>query len=295
MSTAITDALRATALLADVTVTMWGCEKSDRKLMEEVKGTHGATGNVGRVVKNLLSGADGAYKDTRSAFQACRSLHYNLTLPWTSAGLDQRASGPRMLATLLFDEYLGKMAVARREAMQSLDKFLDEYPDAIEKARANLGTLVTKADYPTPDEIRAQFSIKIDFNPLPAGKDYKGLPDITLEKLSKQLEKKTQAQVENVRKAMFDEVRDRIGRLAERLGDPEAMFKESTIVNAAELIGLLKGWNIMGDERAAEIASDLNRMTGGLDAKTLRNKADVRKDIAEQAAGIIEKLDAWGV
>jgi hypothetical protein len=58
----IAEAVRATALLADVTLSMWGAERTDSAIMAKVKADAGAVGNVGRAVKNVLAGADTEYR-----------------------------------------------------------------------------------------------------------------------------------------------------------------------------------------------------------------------------------------
>ena len=76
----IGEAVRSTAILADVTISMWGAERSDAKVMEEVKTNAGATGNVGRVMKNMLAGADGLLKDTKSGQEVTILVTDELTL-----------------------------------------------------------------------------------------------------------------------------------------------------------------------------------------------------------------------
>ena len=54
------EAVRSTAVLADITLSMWGGERTDADLMAKVRADAGAVGNVGRVIKNMLAGADGS-------------------------------------------------------------------------------------------------------------------------------------------------------------------------------------------------------------------------------------------
>src|SRR4249920_3676737 len=82
--TDILQAVRESAVLADVSISLWGGTRTDAKLLNEMKATHGATGDVGKVLLNVLAGADDLLKKTRSAFAAVRLRHYELTLPWVS-------------------------------------------------------------------------------------------------------------------------------------------------------------------------------------------------------------------
>src|SRR3954465_11847257 len=85
-------AVRSTSMLADVTIGTWSAEYSDRDLMDGIKADAGATGDVGRVIKNVLAGADGLLKDARGAYAAVRAKHFSMTLPWVGDPNATRAS-----------------------------------------------------------------------------------------------------------------------------------------------------------------------------------------------------------
>lgn len=290
----LSEAVRATAMLADITMSMWGAERADAAIMDKVKADAGAVGNVGRAIKNLLAGVDGPLKDTRSAFNAVRAQHYALTLPWVSNPHAERQRGPRLLPNVLFERYLGEMSNRRRDAMAALDKFITEYPDLVVKAKANLGTLAD-INYPSPDEVRSCFKVSFDFEPIPAGTEFRGLSPNMLGKLAQNLAARQQRMVESATHAMWEQVRERVGHIVERLGDPEARFKSSTVDNVRELLVLLPGWDITSDPRAAEVVKDISRMLSGVETKQLRDNAAVRKDVADQARAVADKLNAWGL
>lgn len=290
----VDDAVQSTAMLADVTISMWGAERSDAKVMDEIKANAGAVGNVGRVVKNMLAGADGALKDTKSAFSAVRTLHYGLTLPWVSDPHAARQRGPRLLPNMLWEKYTTSIAKARSEAYAVRDAFVAEYPDLVVRAKANLGSLAD-ASYPDAEEVRSQFKIAIDFEPIPAGTSFKGLPPHMLDKLSKALAAKQQRMLEGAASAMWEEVRDRVQHITARLTDPDARFKKSTVEGVRDLIELIPGWNVARDQRALEVADDIKRMLSGVDSETIRENASVRADVADQARAVAEKLSQWGL
>lgn len=288
------EALRDTAMLADVAISAWSGMRTDKSIMDRAKAEAGATGNVGRAVKNMLAGADGLLSDARSAFSAIRMKHYALTLPWITDPHAERQRGARLLVNELFERYMEELGTQRRRAYQALDKFLDDYPDAIERARANLGTLAD-ATYPTADEVRGLFSVALDIEPLPSGADFKSLPDQTLRKLSAGLARRQAARIESAQAAVFEEVRTRVRTLAERMGDPEARFRASTVEHVRDLGSVLGAWNITDDPRIAELENDIKRMISGVDAEKLREHADVRADVAEQASAVVDKLSGWGL
>jgi hypothetical protein len=289
------EAVRATALLADVSISVWGAERTDPKIMTKAKADAGATGNVGRAIKNMLAGADENLKATRAAFAAVRATHYALTLPWVSNPHADRMTGPRLLPNALFEKYLTAMSTQKRAALQALDKFIDGYDDDVQRARANLAALAD-ADYPTADQVRGMFRVAFDFEPIPAGAGFKGLPPAFAGKLAASLRAKQEAMIASSQAAIWEEVRERVTHLHTRLADPDAKFKASTIENVRELITLLSGWNVTGDARVDEIVEDIDRMLFPVpNAETVRDEPVLRAQVASMAGDINNKLNAWGL
>jgi hypothetical protein len=288
------EAVRSTAMLADVSIAVWGAERSDNKLMDEVKANAGAVGNVGRVVKNLLAGADSELKEARSAFAAVRSTHYAMTLPWVHDLTAERMRGPRLLPNMLFEKYLGAVSTKKREANAALDAFIHVYPDRVQRAKANLGGMAD-LEYPTPEWVKAQFRVSMDFEPIPSGSAFRGLPEHFIGKLASNLKAKQDRMIGSATAAMWEQVHERVAHVVDRLGDPENKFKGSTIESVRELIELIPGWDVTADPRAAEITEDIKRMLSGVDAKALRDNVTMRQDVAEQAAGVVGKLAQWGL
>lgn len=290
----LSEAVRSTAMLADVTISVWSGEKTDQALMDEVKTAHGATGNVGRTVKNMLAGADGPLKETKSAFGAVRNAHYALTLPWVSNPHALRERGPRLLPNMLFERYLSDMGTLKRAALARLDAFIVDYPDLVVRAQANLGTMAD-VSYPDASEVRAQFAVTFDFEPLPAATSFKGLPAHFIDKLSSSLENKQQRMIKAAQDSMWSDVKERVRHMIARLGDPEAKFRATTIENVRELTTLLPAWNVAGDARVDEIVYDIGEILYGIKPEDLRKDAKVRGDVAEQATALSDKLTQWGL
>lgn len=296
--TDLTNAVREAAMLAYVSIAVWEGHRTDANLMNEVKTAHGATGNVGRVVKNMLAGADGPLKAAHSAFYAVRSKHYEMTLPWTSDPHATRQRGPRLLPHLLFNTYSMEMAKLRQTAVAKLDEFLVEYPGCVAVARNNLAGMAD-AVYPTTDDVKAMFRVHFDFEPIPQGANFKGLDNHMLERLGKALQNKQQRQADEAVSAMWAQTKERVQHLVSRLSLDGAgdlpKFKEATVDNVRELLTLLPGWNFTGNPLVAEIVDDIKKLVDGLDTKKLRKDLTVRANTAGQAQAIADKMAKWGI
>lgn len=289
------EALRDTAMLADVSIGKWSAEKADAKLMDQIKTDNGAHGKVGRAIKNLLAGNDTEYKNTCSAFDAVRTTHYQLTLPWSADPHTTRTSGPRLLSNVLFMRYLDAMSKRKAEAMKALDVFIADYPRAMQQALVNLGTMATVADYPDEVRIRAAFHASFTFVPLPAGSQFRGLPDHFIDKLAQTLEDRQRVVAAKAVTAVWVAAHDRVSRCARALSDPEGRLHASTLEHIAELAGLIPAWNITNDERLTEVAEDCGDIAKAASLKELRNQPLVRKHVATLASELQIKMERWGV
>lgn len=296
----ITNALRGAGMLADLSISTWGGTKSDSALLDDVKRQHGAVGEVGKVLKNLLAGHDDKLKAARSAYNSIRQRHYDMTLPWVSDPHAVRQSGPRLLTYPLFDPYMKEMSRLRRAAIDAKQAFVDGYPTDAAEAQRNLGTMASAIEYPTQDEVDKCFRLHFDVEPIPETASFRGLPDMALDGLRKNLEKKQARQIADATKAAWAETRARVEHLVQRLTTKDAegkgaVFKETTVENVRELLTLLPGWNITGNPQVAEVVKDLNTVLDGVNAGNLRKDEGLRHTTAAQAQKVVDKLAGWGL
>lgn len=291
----MTEAVRATATLVDLSLSLWSGERTDRIVGARIKEDAGAVGNTGRYLKNLLAGCDNKLKEVRAAYALARAAHYNLTLPWVSDPTAQRAVGPRLLPNALFVPYLTEMGKLQRQAVSQRDEFLEVYPALAQQAQANLGDMANVDEYPSVSEIREAFKLKFDFSPIPAASAFRGLPEAMLGKLSANLERRQLAAVQGAQDAMWGRVKEGVAHLVDRLADPDTRFKEASVEAVRELIVLLPGFNCVDDPRISEVIAGITDMLDGITAKDIRNDARLRQDVVTKARAINDKLTSWNL
>jgi hypothetical protein len=291
----MTEAVRATATLVDLSLSLWSGERTDRIVGARIKEDAGAVGNTGRYLKNLLAGCDNKLKEVRAAYALARAAHYNLTLPWVSDPTAQRAVGPRLLPNALFVPYLTEMGKLQRQAVSQRDEFLEVYPTLAQQAQANLGDMANVDEYPSVSEIREAFKLKFDFSPIPAASAFRGLPEAMLGKLSANLERRQLAAVQGAQDAMWSRVKEGVAHLVDRLADPDTRFKEASVEAVRELITLLPGFNCVDDPRISEVIAGITDMLDGITAKDIRNDARLRQDVVTKARAINDKLTSWNL
>jgi hypothetical protein len=289
------DSLRATAILADVTLGVWSGERSDSRAMTRLANDAGATGKVGRVVKNLMAGADDRLRSTKSAFANIRSQHRMLTQPWPSNVSSDRMNGPRLLPNILFEKYVQTVGEAKRGAEEVLEKMLEHYGEDKAVAMSNLAGMAREEDYPTIEQLRDAFYCKMDFEPLPAATAFGYLPPAFATKLASTLDQKQRRLMGDAQSHLWRTLRERAGHAAEKFAHPEARFKNSTIEHLEELVVLVPGWNILADPRANEAVAMLEHALQGVNAREVRTNDALRSSAADRLKQLVARLDEWGL
>jgi len=292
----LSEAVRNSAMLADITISVWSGTRLDKRVTEQVRVGNNAVGKAGRYTKNLFAGCDEKLKAVQGAYHAARTLHYESTLPWSH---NQRQSGPRLLSNIMFLDYIKNMTRLKKQAEALLETFLGAYPTLTVLAQANLGTLANPDDYPTVDEIRSAFDLDFEFTPIPQGSMFKGLPDNALRGLGKALEGRQARAAAAAQAAMWDRVKAAIGALVDRLtldGSNEVKtFKSTTVENVRALITLLPGFNVTNDRRVSTTIDDIHLMLAGVDADSIRREDRTREHVLRQASEIADRLRNWGL
>jgi hypothetical protein len=291
--TDLAQAVREAAVLATVKVSVWSGVKTDAALVEELKKVHQARGNVGKLLKNVMAGADAHLKKVNSAYHAVRQQHYDTSLAWVGNSSDDRKKGPRLVPHTLFDTYIHTIGKKKREAEDILEDYLPKHLGYAREAQRNLSTMADQF-YPSEDEVRAKFKITVDFEPIPNSVGFTGLPPGAYERLSKNLNKRLRLQIDGAQKEMFEKAYERIEHLVGLLADEDKKFKEASIRHVRELITLLPGWNVAGNPHVTGICNDIENLLAGVDPEDLRKDKTLRASTVVEAQAIADKLKQLG-
>jgi membrane-bound lytic murein transglycosylase len=271
--------LQSRAMLANLNISQWTARKHDKSASAEVEKNHGAK-DAGRFNKLLIDKS--ALEPINKIASAAREYHYQLTLPWGD-------NGDRLLSAKLYFEYTQNIRMYRDEFNQRVNLFCQNYPALIQAARTRLGTLYHPDDYPHTDDIRSRFSMQNFFTPVPDANDFR--VDVGTEHIAKirqDLEQAMQERQKQAIKECYSRVREVVERMHERLSDPEAIFKNSLIENARELIKILPGLNITEDPELEAVRQEVEDML--LQPDVLRTNKRKRAEVAKKASEVLAKL-----
>ncbi len=282
------------AMLASVTISCWTARKHDKAASHLVAFENEATDQAGRYNKVLISKT--ALKAINQTVNKTRSTHYEQTLPWTDDGW-------RILTAANYFNYMREMASLKRAFEGRVIDFLDNYNQAKEEARLDLGKLFNEDDYPSEKALRKKFEIDIKINPLPKGNDFRvDLNEAQVASIQTKIEERLK---EGQRIAMQDiwlRIHKAVTAMRDRLEnyryDPEAgkmigYFRDTLVTNIIDIVDLMPRLNIASDPKLDEMCARLKNDLCNDTAQSLREDSQLRETTKQKAEDILNSMAAY--
>jgi hypothetical protein len=274
------------ALLVSLRISTWSARKLDREVTRTTNQQHEADRDAGRYNKLLIPKAQ-SYKDLISVSQAARISHYFQTLAWNDEGY-------RLLPSKNYFDYNESIRKHRTEFEEALDTFLREYPLLIEAAKGTLGTMFRASDYPTVNQIARKFDFRVDFSPLPARGDFRlDLPSDQLDKIEEETQNRINSAIDDAVKSAWERMSETVGRVKERLVDPENIFRDSLIGNVRELCDIMTRLNVTDNPDLEAMRRKVEMEISRLDPQSLRDDKNLRADTARKADEILKAMSPF--
>jgi len=273
------------AMIVRLSIRQWTARKCDSAVTAETAARYEAAPDAGRWNKTLI--ARDALHGVTQVVSAARTFHYENTLPWDDGG-------GRILPTKNFFEYSKKMRQFREQFDRVVKDFLGNYGDYREDARLKLNGMFNPSDYPTRSEINDKFGFSFDIDPVPIAEDFRvSVQTSEAKRIKKELEDRVQERVIEATHDLYVRLNTVVARVAEKLSDKDAIFRDSLVENVVELVNLLPKLNIGNDPKLIELAKETKKKLCTLEPESLRKNEEVRAKAADDAKAILEKLTGY--
>lgn len=284
--------IRNYATMCKLKVRKWQARIKDKGASRKSEKDSGAVEGTYSTYKNLFKGIEDKLKAVNSVLDAARTRHYQMTLPWSTSGLDDsaRRDGPRMLANTLFMEYITEMGEAKQRVEQARVELRSAYPAMITAAKQNLKGAFNLADYPDESELDSYFSLDFDFAPIPDGGDFKGLPAQQVKALSDKLNKSRQLCMENAMRDVWQRSYNVVTKMHERLSDPKKTFHDTLVSNVRDLTELLGHMNATQDQKVEHVRLQMEQNLCKFDPEVLRKDLTKRALVAKLAGELLQDM-----
>ncbi len=274
------------AMLVSLNVSQWTARKKDKRATASIHAQYQAGDDSGQYNKALV--AREALDEIRKLTNEAREFHYKMTLPW----LD---NGTRILPSAHFNDYSQEMRTFKNKFEGATRDFTTNYPQVINDARARLNGLFDPTDYPEPDQINAKFAFDVSVLPMPDAADFRvQLQGEDLQRLQQSTQAQLDAAQTSASRDIYSRLAETVGRMAERLsGEEKKTFRNSLVENIRELVDLIPGLNVTGDQKIEELRQDIKTRLAKYDPDQLRDNAHARTETAQAAQDIMAKMSGY--
>lgn len=273
------------AMLVYLSIGLWAGRKIDQELTSQVTKAARAEADAGKWWTRVVPAH--ATKPIVNARMRARHIHFECTLPWQDNGV-------RVLPSSMFLDYSQKMRKAEEEFRKAVVVFLKEYPTYVADASIRLGTLFKPELFPTAEAISDKFPWSIHYSPLPTAGDFRvDLGEDTTAEIRKGIQDQADAAMADAMSDLWQRLHDGVSKIAERLNDPDGIFRDSLIENVTELCELLPKMNVTGNKDLEKARQDVVKKLSKQEPEVLRKNKPARADAAKQAADILKQMETY--
>jgi hypothetical protein len=276
--------IHSRALLVWLRISTWSARKYDKKISAEVNQRHNASNDASRVNKLLLPGDASAYKALVASAGAIRLQHYSNTLAWSDEGW-------RLLPTANYADYTKWLRDRQREFNAAVDDFAADYPALRAQAARLLNGMYRAEDYPDVQDLRSRFALTVEYAPVPAAGDIRvdlGADQIAL--IESAIGARTDRAVQDAMRDAWSRLHDVVAKIAERLSQPDAIFRDSLISNAEQVCDVLQRLNVTDDPNLEAMRVRVRRELTRFSPDTLRDVPSHRQATADRASDILKAM-----
>ena len=279
--------IQSRVLIVKPSVTMVGKSKTDKKLTDEVKDNHDLGKEAGQWVTKLWppSFITPFTKLCSEAINSENSFHKRHTV------ISQFGY---LLPTSRFEEYRAYFDNFEARFNALADDFANRYPEILEKARIIHNGEFREEHYPLQSEIRSKFSFTLFTAPVPRTTDLavSYLDDARIDQIRADIERNVNQAARQASEQVMARVLDCVHRIAAKLSDPDAIFRDTLIGNLRDILTIAPELNIANNPRITDLIGHCQALMR--DPETLRQNKFTRQTTAAAARNIADSFGAMG-
>lgn len=277
--------LTTKALLIQLNISQWSARKYDKKTTKAVNQQNGASDSAGRFNKALLPAAD-KLDAIHKLSSKIRTEYYRQTLPW---GME----GTQLLPTTNYMDFMQEFGAMKSQWEALVKDFVNDYPQLVASAQTQLGQLYDSADYPPVNILLDKFSMSVSVMPVPSTDFRVAIQDEELEKIKADVESRVKQAEAAAMRELWDRLYQRVKNVAEKLAEPDAIFRDSLIGNVQEICSILPKLNVADDPELEQMRQEVEASLTNKNPEAIRHSVTLRESTAQQAKAIADKMAAY--
>ena len=276
------------AMLVELSFSCWTGRKKDKKARAQIAQHYHANERAVNATKVLLGDCPELEAVQKYKATVQTGFHYSMTLPWSDSGL-------RILPTTRFMDYQNGITERQARFNDLVEQFLDRYEWYAAEAQAQLGDLFARDEYPTPETLRAKFSMRVNYLPLPDAGDFRvDVGEQATTMLKQHYEQHYGNMLERASLDAWRRTHDSVSRLVKSLtveaDGKRGRIYESTFESVQGLIDGLRDFNLTGDASMEAARQKLEAALNGVGLDALKESDSKREEVKENLQAVLDSL-----
>jgi hypothetical protein len=293
--------LASSAVLVSLDVNVWSATKQDRVISNEVTTSKNADKSAGRYVKNLL--ADHA---KHKALVNYRQTIYN----WIKRRTYRWNNSQDLLPSVDLPKFKTEFQEHEVSFYTLLDDFCNKYDSIVSDMAFKQGTMFDRSDYPTKEEVRAKFGIRLFVSEVPMSDFRCGIAQDIADDLFASYTKQAEDIISSVEREQadrfievmqsishccgIDEIRNTMPQGHDEVKYKKRKIYDTTILKAKEMCETFKGFNLTNSQALEQARASLEKALNGVTAEDIRDSDAIRHAVKEDVDSILGKFSSFG-
>ena len=287
--------LASSAVLVSLDVNVWSATKQDRGISNEITSAKNADKSAGRYVKNLL-----ADHPKHKALVNYRQTIYN----WVKRRTYRWNNSQDLLPSVDLPRFKQEFNEHEVAFYQLLDDFANQYDSIVSDMAFKQGDMFDRNDYPTKDQVRAKFGMKLFVSEVPMSDFRCGIAQDIADDLFTTYSKQAEEIISSVEREQADRFIEVMQSISHCCGVDEVSSNgevktkkrkiyETTIEKAREMCETFKGFNLTNSQQLEEARASLEKALQGVSAEDIRDSDAVRHAVKEDIDSILSKFGSF--
>lgn len=270
------------AVLVHFTTKSLGSTRIDKNISEEVEEKYKAE-TPGRYFKRLFRRED--IKPIWTAVNKSKNLCYRYSLPWFDGNV-------RVMPVGLLEKFLVENGKIMKEYETAVNAFIEDYDNILDINKRRLNNLFNKDDYPTKDQAKESFAIRIGYMPLPDREDFRiAAPEEIVNQMKKKYDSNVKESEARAKSEVADRIYDTVQRLLDKLSKEDKPLRETAFSRIEPLVKNLRILNITEDAKIETVLKTMEKNFASEKADIINENASLRKQKKDEAKAVLEKVE----
>ena len=285
--------LRSASVVVALDVNVWTATKQDQVISNEVTHAKKADRDAGKFTQNLLAG-DPVHKKVLNYRQTIYNWLQRRTYDW--------AGSQRILPVIDLPKFMTEYAAHEAEFYRLVDEFIAQYPQIISDMAFKQGDMFNRSAYPTPEQARGKFGVRLFTSDVPEGDFRQSLAQDLADDLHNHYKRQTEQLVANILGKQIEQFIDVMESIsytcdAEVVTQADGSQKvkrrklyDSTITRALEYCETFREFNIAANPKLEDARARLSALLRDASIETLRESDHMRTHVKNEVDDILSKF-----